>query len=258
VIELADGVCRVERFAHLKNFVIFPSIDSTNALASGLIDYAFEEEVDLPPTAIAALEQTAGRGRGNRTWLSPSGGLYVTFLCAAPEGAGLSLWPLAAGLWVHRTLETSCGLKARLKWPNDLLCAGRKIAGILTEAKTRGAETRVAIGIGTNVLGAPADALAETATTIEREKGERPSISGFFTELCARFEEFLDRPEFERIAARWEEASVHRRGDVISVRGESEGGRIEGAFEGLTPEGFLRLNVNGKVAVISAGEIERP
>ncbi len=103
---------------------------------------------------VLANEQTAGRGRFGRTWISPNGGLYATLIL--PDTPLLSL---KAGLAVVRALR-SVGLDAGLKWPNDVMMEDRKIAGVLVE--TDG--DRSLVGIGLNLASAP----LETATCIAR------------------------------------------------------------------------------------------
>jgi len=258
VIEFADGVCDDRRFELLKNFVFFRSIDSTNSVGSGLIEYLAEEEVDLGPTVIAALEQTEGRGRRSRTWNSPEGGLYVTFVFRAPGGVALSIWPIAAGVWTAEALREVGQVQAVLKWPNDLLCGGRKIAGILTEARTRGDETRIILGIGANVFGDPAEFGATTATTAERESGSRPSVSQLFDFLCGRFERFLEGPDPSAAVRRWQELTVHRPGDRLSVRSGAghASAALEGRYLGITEEGLLRLRTESGEECVAAGEVE--
>jgi len=103
---------------------------------------------------VIADEQTAGRGRFGRTWISPKGGLYVTVIHSADP-----LVSLKAGLAVVRALQ-SVGIKAGLKWPNDVLAENRKIAGVLIE--TDGEHSLV--GIGLNLASAPLD----SATCVAR------------------------------------------------------------------------------------------
>jgi BirA family biotin operon repressor/biotin-[acetyl-CoA-carboxylase] ligase len=258
VIEFADGVCDDRRFGLLKNFVLFPSVDSTNSLGSGLLEYLAEEEVDLGPTVIAALEQTGGRGRRDRSWSSPQGGLYVTFVFRAPSGVPLEIWPIAAGVWTAETLRETAGVPVELKWPNDLLCRGRKVGGILTEARSRGDETRIVLGVGANVIGTAADYGGDPATTIEEQTGLRPSIASLFDGLCERFARFLDAPSASTAVRRWEELTVHRSGDRISVRSgpDEQPETIEGRFVGVTETGLLRLLTESGEERLAAGEVD--
>ncbi len=104
--------------------------------------------------AILADRQTAGRGRRGRTWDSPPGvGLYTSILLRPGQPAARApLLTLAAGLAVAEAIQEVAGLAVRLKWPNDVMLDGRKVAGILTEMATVDAwVNHVVVGIGINV-----------------------------------------------------------------------------------------------------------
>ncbi|TAK92432.1 MAG: biotin--[acetyl-CoA-carboxylase] ligase [Burkholderiaceae bacterium] len=124
---------------------------STN---TDLLTRARKRNPDLPPQVLRiALEQTAGRGRFDRQWVSPSAQAALTFSYgmlwpeAAQSFAGL---PLVVGLALQRALAT-LGAPVQLKWPNDVLFAGRKLAGILVESVMQGGAVYVVIGIGLNL-----------------------------------------------------------------------------------------------------------
>lgn len=258
MIEFFDGQLNPFAFSRLQNFILFTEIDSTSELARGLIDHAAQEEVPLPPTVIAALAQTKGRGRRGRPWKSPPGGLYATFVFAAPESCRLALVPLSAALWTADALHDAFGLEVSLKWPNDVLCRGRKIAGVLTEARSRGAQTHLAVGIGVNVLGDPADLGEAEATTAEREARKRPSVARLLGALCGQADDFLREPASETVVSRWMLRSAHRAGDRLMLRLEGPGGAhtVSGTFAGLNSDGFLCLETEGGRATLCAGEIE--
>ncbi len=185
----------VKVFRNLRNFVFSPLLPSTNAAGRGWIDYADREEVAVAPLSICALEQTEGRGRRERVWRSPPGGLYVTFVWKVPPSTSLAHLPLAAAVWAAEACTRSLDVAVALKWPNDLLCGGKKLGGILTEAKTRGEETHAAVGFGINVLENEATEAEAGATAAERESGRRASIGSVFLELCREFDRYLDDPE---------------------------------------------------------------
>jgi BirA family biotin operon repressor/biotin-[acetyl-CoA-carboxylase] ligase len=118
-------------------------------------------------TAVAAEEQTEGRGSRGRRWTSPRGGLWLTVL-ARPATTGLELLSLRAGLAVAQVLDRlGAGDRIRIKWPNDLMLDERKTGGILCEARWQGPVLAwVAIGLGLNVSNAPPAELEATGTCL--------------------------------------------------------------------------------------------
>lgn len=121
-------------------------------------------------TAVVARTQTGGRGSRGRQWSAPVGGLWLSVLCRPQGEAAVAVLSLRVGLAVTAALERDRpGIQVRLKWPNDLLLAGRKLGGVLCEARWQGgAPAWVAVGVGINVanrlpleLGAAAIALNE-------------------------------------------------------------------------------------------------
>jgi BirA family biotin operon repressor/biotin-[acetyl-CoA-carboxylase] ligase len=108
-------------------------------------------EVDFP-VAVSAAVQTAGRGRENRAWISPENlGIYVTFGFHLPDQRSLSLLSIASGIAVCAMLRKWTGKEFALKWPNDILVDGKKIAGILCETIIKGDRIACLVGIGVNV-----------------------------------------------------------------------------------------------------------
>lgn len=254
MIEFAGGSFEPKGYRALKNFLFFDSVDSTNDLARGLIEHAASEEVEFAPSLIVAAEQVGGRGRHGRPWSSPRGGLYATLFFPAAAGSPLTLVPLAAAVVIAEALERAGGVGVMLKWPNDIVTSGGKIAGILTEARTRGDETHVAIGVGINIRGAGSD-LSEGALTLEELAGRRIGLGAVLEALARAFDGFLADPSWGNVVARWSKKSAHAAGDEISVRIDDGVDRVAGKFEGLSPDGFLRMRRNGDVVTIMSGEV---
>ncbi len=127
--------------------------------------------------AVLADRQTAGRGRLGRRWASPAGvGLYTSILLRpALPASDAPLVTLAAALAVAEAIQEASGLIAQLKWPNDVLVDGRKVAGILTEmASVEAWVSHIVVGIGINVNHGPADLpeeVREVATSIRVAAG---------------------------------------------------------------------------------------
>ena len=128
----------------------YESIDSTNLCAMEMARNGAQEQ-----TVVMAQSQSHGRGRLGRAWVSPSGqGLYVSIILRpqlAPEH--LSQMTLVAGVAACRAIDIEAGISTMIKWPNDVLVDGKKIAGILSESTglSPQVKTAVVLGIGINV-----------------------------------------------------------------------------------------------------------
>jgi len=238
------------------NWVWLARVDSTNTLAERLMEaWLADVETPMPPTLICADSQWAGRGRGDRRWQSPPGGLYASYLSWV-ETTALSWLPLAAGVALREGVQRLMPqLSVRLKWPNDLLVEGRKLGGILCVSRVQGARAWTVTGFGLNVLHQP-----------ELLPAERPAVSlkelGFSGSLQEARQVILDGflaafPTLQQNAARtrelWLAASAHAPGEQLTVRTAS--GLLQGAFAGLSPEGRLLLHVEQELLLLSSSEL---
>ena len=145
-------------------------------------------------TVAVAEIQTAGRGRLNRRWFSPEGGLWFSIILKPELDAGKApLLVFVSGLAVAKTLCVLYKLSVETKWSNDVLVKGKKICGILSEMKTRGKRVEyVVIGIGLNVNFSVKKALPEelwcNVTSIEDELGRKVKLGKLFQTLLESFE----------------------------------------------------------------------
>ena len=253
MIPFAEGALDPRKWRALENVTFLAVMKSSNDLARELIDMYFEEEERFPPTVLVAESQPNARGRKGR-WQAPAGkGLYFTIVRAARTGEPISLMPIAVARWLREALKDTTGVKVRLKWPNDLYVGRRKIGGILSEARTQGEDTYVAVGVGLNVLGSPEKLGVEGATTLEEEAGRAFALAPLLQAVLDGIDCELAAPRWEVEVAAWERASAHRRGDRMKVR--HEGQEIVGQYAGLTAEGFLKLKTATGEAVLSHGEV---
>jgi BirA family biotin operon repressor/biotin-[acetyl-CoA-carboxylase] ligase len=131
----------------VKNLLVFDELDSTNSTAKELALAGAEEG-----TVVLARTQNQGRGRFDRIWQSPEGGIYLSFILRPKVSAEkTSLLPFVAALALTKTID-SYGLHATIKWPNDVRVNGKKIAGILLESEVIGHSSNyVVVGIGMNL-----------------------------------------------------------------------------------------------------------
>jgi BirA family biotin operon repressor/biotin-[acetyl-CoA-carboxylase] ligase len=234
----------------------FDSLPSTNIeAATRAIDGALEG------LCIVAREQTAGRGRLDRHWVSPKdAGLYCSILLRPQVDHGV--WPLLtlmAGVAVHHALLDSCGLVTDIKWPNDILANGRKLCGILAESVETPMGRAVVVGIGINFTerSFPSE-LDQVATSIESATGEPPNMESVLDALIRAFTsqyEVLRHPAGpEKIIAEWSANSSFGKGKQIQVVDSNE--TFAGTTRGLERDGALRVETDaGEIRIVRAGDV---
>ena len=211
---------------------------------------------------VVAGEQTAGRGRRGHTWFSPPGsGLYVSVVLA-PSRARVDparatrLLTLAVGVALSEAIEASAGLRADLKWPNDLYVAGRKLAGILAEASGHPSDL-VVVGYGVNIAATayPPD-LRDRATSLESELGRPIDGSVVFAETLAavgcRYRDLLDG-RFDAILDAWRSRAPGASGAQVSWIHAAK--PRAGVTAGIDEDGALRVRCDGRIDRIVAGEL---
>lgn len=253
MIPFAEGELAARGWRTFENLICLSSTGSSNDLARELIELYFEEDQLLPAAVLIAEEQGLARGRKGR-WEAPRGrGLYWTILRRVSAEEPLSLMPIAVARWTAEALKAETGVAVELKWPNDLYVRRRKLAGILSESRTQGDETYVAVGIGLNVLGDPSKLGVPNATTLEDEAGRRFALAPLLQAVLDRFDREMSAPHWDLEVRRWESASLHHPGDRLRVR--REGLELTGEYLGLSPEGFLRLKTASGETVLANGEL---
>jgi BirA family biotin operon repressor/biotin-[acetyl-CoA-carboxylase] ligase len=237
--------------------VALREITSTNSLIRTLADQGAPEG-----TLVVADRQSAGRGRLGRLWTSPAGvNLYCSLLLKpdipvqlAPQMTFLS------AVSVAETLRQVCRLPAVLKWPNDVLIHGAKIAGLLNEMNAETEQVHeVILGIGIN-LNMTADQLPPQlnypATSVMLETGEQVDRLFFLRALLENFDRSyaeFQQQGFAPIRRRWEELSTLMNQRVVV---EQAGGTVQGTVVGLDRDGALLLQTTaGKQERILAGDV---
>lgn len=234
----------------------FPSLPSTNVEAARqAVEGAAEGLV------VVADEQTAGRGRLGRHWLSPKGaGLYFSIVLRPQTGP--EVWPLitfVAALAVHDALNQCCGLQTDIKWPNDLLADNKKLCGILAEAFETGIRTSIVLGIGVNLTSTsfPED-LKETATSVESLTGYIPDretvLRSILDAFQHRYSTLLKDGGSEQVINDWSRCSSFAFGKRIRVKNGHE--IFEGVSRGLERDGALRVETSsGEIRIVRAGDV---
>lgn len=240
----------------VENVVVHRCLDSTHAGALRLIDQAEAEEVVLPPTLIIAGEQVRGRGRAGRSWLSPTGGLYLNWIAAGLEPAVVPLLPMIAAAAAHEAIRSLGVDGVAIKWPNDLLVGGRKLAGCLVHAR-HGGSIWATVGLGVNLERAPAlaadDGVGAVAVADLVDDGDPMSWAEGLVGVVTR-ELAAGVADPEPPVERWRRELCHRSGEPMTIR-LGDGSTTRGRFAGLTDAGHLRLEVDGAETVITAGDV---
>lgn len=222
-------------------FEFHRSLGSTNDRAAQLARAGGPEGA-----LVLAEEQTAGRGRGGSPWMTPPGSALAFSLVLRPRGlSGEAVSGLAAigALAVAEALEAQ-GAPARIKWPNDVLLEGRKVAGVLVEAAWAGADLEHAIlGIGVNVRRAsvpPDSQAAFPATCVEAAVGRSVEREAVLLGVLDGLGRWIARLGSLDLQAAWEQRLAFRKEEVRVW--DPEGGlAFEGVLIGLLPDGRLRL-----------------
>ena len=208
---------------------------------------------------IVAREQTQGRGRRGRVWTSPPGNLYASALLIDPSPVAIAAQiGFVAGVALRRAVEdlgANCD-NVELKWPNDLVWRGAKLAGLLAEGTALGdGRHACVVGIGVNCLSAPSG-LAYPADHLSNALGQAVSPERLFARLAPRFEESLalwrGGAGFAEIRARWLDHAAGLRGP-IRIAGAQ--GFREGMFETLDERGRLVLRGAGGLEAVEAGDL---
>lgn len=239
------------------NIIRYDTVESTNTEAAKQAKLGAAEGL-----CIIAGQQTAGRGRHGRTWISEKdSGLYFSIVLRPKlEPRSLPLITLMSGVAVYDALK-ELGLKPDIKWVNDILVGDKKISGILAETVETPSGLAVVVGIGVNLTSRNfPDDIADAATSIEAEIGKRISpdeLAEILTRYLSYFYNIMTGdggpPE---IVEQWRKRSSYFSGKPVRVT--LDGSIIDGVTDGLEENGALRVNTGGgSVKIIQAGDVER-
>ncbi len=206
---------------------------------------------------IVAEEQTAGRGRRGRVWISPKGNLHASALmidpCPPVVAAQLGF---VAGVALARAARDLGATDVGLKWPNDLMSRGVKCAGILIEGiGLGGGRSACVVGVGVNCAYAP-EGLGYATSCLTRAGGEAVGRGELFERLVQQFDEWLDvwraGQAFDRIRASWLDSALGL-GEWIAI--QNGAGRREGVFEGIDAGGRLLMRSKQGLETIEAADL---
>jgi BirA family biotin operon repressor/biotin-[acetyl-CoA-carboxylase] ligase len=234
-----------------RNVLYYPRVGSTNETAKKEAARRVQEG-----TIVVAGEQTAGRGRLKRTWLTPAGNIALSVVMY-PEKRLLPCLIMMASVAVSRSIEAVAGLETQIKWPNDVLINGRKVCGILIESDVRDEKISYAvIGIGINI-NAGEDVLEGVqfaATSLNSEAGKEVPCLDVIRELVKAMDNLYDTispggPVFSE----WRDRLVTLGKEVRVTSGKDV---VEGIAESVDTDGSLLVRgTDGSLNRIIAGDV---
>lgn len=216
---------------------------------------------EFGPVWLHSDTQTAGRGRSDRVWDSARGNLFATLLMPFEGAVGTAaLRSFTACLAVARTLDALIGAPERvtLKWPNDALLDGRKVAGVLLEAGEVKRQRWLSIGIGVNLAHAPETARWPTVCVADVTDAPAPeplAALALLSDALAEEERHLREGGFALTRERWI-ARAARLGEQIEARLPLE--TLAGRFDGIAGDGALLLGMADGQRRIAAADIHFP
>ncbi len=227
-------------------------VDEATSTNSILLDRCFEP--DCYPQALVALHQTKGRGRQGREWIDEPGNSLLMSSMFQNRSLELGLIPLLVGMACKKVAESYISETVDLKWPNDILIAGKKLAGILVEAKTRGDQTWIVIGTGVNRFAPKGQQFSATSFA---DYGEPPQLDQLALEVVAAIEDQLVWGESvpPAVVSQAYEKACSLIGKTVRASGVDEV-ELVGTAAGIDPTGSLIVDVEGAGLVsFSAGDV---
>jgi BirA family transcriptional regulator, biotin operon repressor / biotin---[acetyl-CoA-carboxylase] ligase len=233
----------------------FTSVDSTNSFAKKhMSDFAKDDF-----TVISAVEQTQGRGRLANKWFSPPGkNLYVTFAFFTTNDIAPFYYSQLAALSLQEALS-KLAIQSQIKWPNDILVKGKKIAGILTEVQNADEKLFVALGIGLNVnmTEVELENIPKKATSILVETTHNQKIDELKEQIAKSFLQKLENSEKSKVALfqnEWKDQVSWMIAKKTAAKIGSE--IIEGVISRIDNDGALVLLLdNREERTISSAEL---
>lgn len=233
----------------------FNQLDSTNAWTK---THAYSLAPDHI-TCVTAEEQTAGRGRFARPWFSPKGNIYASLFFSIPKGVSyLPNLTQVLSFSCAKVLEKK-GFSPQIKWPNDLLLFGKKVAGVLTETIDLKERQGIVVGIGINVnmTGAVLQTIDQPATSLAEVSQEQWNLNDILQPLLEEFNEALFllekegfapfQPGYQQRLALQGETIQYQKGDVTQ----------EGICHSVSDEGHLNVLLpSGEIETLHSGEIQ--
>jgi BirA family transcriptional regulator, biotin operon repressor / biotin---[acetyl-CoA-carboxylase] ligase len=236
---------------------VLPEAGSTNQVVAERSRAGEPEGV-----VVVAEHQTAGRGRLLRRWVAPPRSSLLLSVLLRPDSVSAGRWPwlpLLAGVAVHDSVADVAGVDARLKWPNDVLVGGRKVAGVLVERVDADAGPAAVIGIGLNVSLGPSELPTESSTSLAIAGAATTDRATILVELLRRLES-----RYRDWTGAGGDPDTGLRADYIAacdtvgrdVRVElPDGSALVGRALGVDAQGRLEVDADGERRAVGAGDV---
>lgn len=236
-----------------RQLFLFEELSSTNDRIKDMVRQGGEHG-----TVVMARRQTTGHGRMQRVWESPEGGLWLSLLLKPRLSLGdAAKLTLSTGVALAQTMEDLYGLAVGIKWPNDLVIQGRKIAGILGEVAGEWNTVQTLIlGIGVNANFSCRTLSSKLpAATLQDILGYEVNLNQLAAQLLLNLEkevQSLEQGDVQGLIQRWTAFAV---GINQPVRVERAGTVYAGIFKGIREDGELILDLEGQEMTFSSGEV---
>lgn len=235
-------------------FVELGEAESTQAVARGLASRGA-----LEGTTVAAESQSSGVGRMGRSWASPAGGLYMSFILRPKKLIRPELTTLVSALGVAKGVDDGTGLSTEIRWPNDVMAGGKKLAGVIAEAETygEGEPLLIIVGVGVNCNSRVTSPPFPTdATSIAKElkhpvdvRKVRASILDSVSDLYERWQEGEDMVRLCR-------ARMGTTGRQVLVKLKTQETAFSTTATGIDLSGGLRVTRGGTTETIAAHDLD--
>lgn len=226
---------------------------STNDLAKDAGENGAPER-----TVYVADHQTRGRGRMGRSWLEEPGCALLFTVLFRRHLSQSFLLTMLCSVAAAEAIDRIAGVRVEIKWPNDLMLGGKKLAGVLTETSWRWSEPFAVVGVGINVNFDPSlvEGIPDTATSLRRETGRVISRPQLLHEILVQIDALLsaDPEQLEYLVrSKWAARLWRRRQRVTVVEGSQS---LEGVFEDVAEDGALLLRLDdGSLRSLRVGDL---
>ena len=235
--------------------IIMDSVDSTNSEVKRRAEEGAQQGL-----LVISEEQTAGRGRRGRYWESQKGqGIFMTLLLKpAIEPGNASMLTLVMGMAVRDAIQRITGLDAAIKWPNDIICDGKKVCGILTEMSAQiDYINYIVIGVGINVNNQEfPEEVRQVATSIYQQTGQAVKRGELAAETMNCFEKYYEKylvtQNLQNLMEEYNRHLINRGREVLILDMKKQ---FSGTALGINESGELLVETNGETVCVSAGEV---